>query len=206
MSHTVEKIGGTSMSQYAAVRDNIILGHNNKLPVVGRIMVVSAYGGITDLLLEHKKTGRLGVYGLFAANEDGQSWREAMDVVREQMLATAGFKERVGERRRWLDRSGAAADRLLGGEGQSLHLLGGRKQPPARLGQRVARRATVEQSGLEPMLERAEAPRQRSVVDLQSLRRGGQPAASRDREKGAQVVPVEARHGDFRTAVAAQSQ
>lgn len=87
MSHTVEKIGGTSMSQYAAVRDNVILGHKNKLPVVGRIMVVSAYGGITDLLLEHKKTGRLGVYGLFAANEDGQSWREAMDVVREQMLA-----------------------------------------------------------------------------------------------------------------------
>lgn len=87
MSHTVEKIGGTSMSQYAAVRDNVILGHKNKLPVVGRIMVVSAYGGITDLLLEHKKTGRLGVYGLFAANEDGQSWREAMDVVREQMLS-----------------------------------------------------------------------------------------------------------------------
>jgi aspartate kinase len=87
MNHTVEKIGGTSMSQYAAVRDNIILGHKNKQPVVGRIMVVSAYGGITDLLLEHKKTGRLGVYGLFAANEDGQSWREAMDVVREQMLA-----------------------------------------------------------------------------------------------------------------------
>jgi len=86
MSHTVEKIGGTSMSQYAAVRDNVILGHKNKLPVVGRIMVVSAYGGITDLLLEHKKTGRLGVYGLFAANEDGQSWREAMQVVREKML------------------------------------------------------------------------------------------------------------------------
>lgn len=86
MSHTVEKIGGTSMSQYAAVRDNIILGHKSELPVAGRIMVVSAYGGITDLLLEHKKTGHLGVYGLYAANEDGHSWREAMDVVREKML------------------------------------------------------------------------------------------------------------------------
>lgn len=84
MSHTVEKIGGTSMSQYAAVRDNIILGSAHG--TTGRIMVVSAYGGITDLLLEHKKTGRLGVYGLFAANEDGCSWRGAMGIVRSRML------------------------------------------------------------------------------------------------------------------------
>lgn len=84
MSHTVEKIGGTSMSQYAAVRDNIILGAANG--TTGRIMVVSAYGGITDLLLEHKKTGRLGVYGLFAANEDGCSWRDAMALVRTRMI------------------------------------------------------------------------------------------------------------------------
>lgn len=87
VGHTVEKIGGTSMSQYDSVRDNIILGCKQNLPVIGRIMVVSAYGGITDLLLEHKKTGRLGIYGLFAANEDGKSWREAMDVVRQEMLA-----------------------------------------------------------------------------------------------------------------------
>lgn len=84
MSHTVEKIGGTSMSQYAAVRDNIILGADNG--TTGRILVVSAYSGMTDLLLEHKKTGRLGVYGLFAANEDGCSWRDAMALVRARML------------------------------------------------------------------------------------------------------------------------
>lgn len=84
MSHTVEKIGGTSMTQYAAVRDNIILGAQNATR--GRILVVSAYGGMTDLLLEHKKTGRLGVYGLFAANEDGNSWREAMVQVRNSMF------------------------------------------------------------------------------------------------------------------------
>lgn len=73
------------MSQYAAVRDNIILGAENKLS--HRIIVVSAYGGITDLLLEHKKTGRLGVFGLFASNEDGVSWKEAMQTVRQRMLA-----------------------------------------------------------------------------------------------------------------------
>jgi aspartate kinase len=87
MSHTVEKIGGTSMSQYESVRDNIILGCNAGSRTMGRIMVVSAYGGITDLLLEHKKSGYLGVYGLFSANEDGKSWRAAMDVVRQEMLA-----------------------------------------------------------------------------------------------------------------------
>ncbi len=84
MQLTVEKIGGTSMSEYAAVRDNIILGGTQKL--THRIIVVSAYGGITDLLLEHKKTGRLGVYGLFSSNEDGESWREAMMLVRNTML------------------------------------------------------------------------------------------------------------------------
>lgn len=85
MAHTVEKIGGTSMSNYVAVRDNIILGQDNANDLANRIMVVSAYGGMTDLLLEHKKTGRLGVYGLFASNEDGNSWREALDVVSDEM-------------------------------------------------------------------------------------------------------------------------
>ncbi len=86
MSHTVEKIGGTSMSNYAAVRDNIICGARRANPLNSRIMVVSAYGGVTDLLLEHKKSGKLGVFGLFATNEDGHSWHEGMAQVRERML------------------------------------------------------------------------------------------------------------------------
>ena len=53
MKLTVEKIGGTSMSEYAAVRDNIILGNEQKL--THRLVVVAAYGGMTNLLLEHKK-------------------------------------------------------------------------------------------------------------------------------------------------------
>ncbi len=75
--HTVEKIGGTSMSHYQAVRDNIILGGQNRKNQ--RILVVSAYGGMTDLLLEHKKTGELGVYGKFATDQDGESWQTALD-------------------------------------------------------------------------------------------------------------------------------
>ncbi|MFI2811410.1 MULTISPECIES: aspartate kinase [Microbulbifer] len=85
--HTVEKIGGTSMSDYAAVRDNIVL-KNRKAAMEGvyqRIFVVSAYGGITDLLLEHKKSGRPGIFALFAdANED-RSWSEAIEGLRERV-------------------------------------------------------------------------------------------------------------------------
>ena len=66
--HTVEKIGGTSMSDYASVRDNIILGQRNKNELYNRIFVVSAYGGITNRLLEHKKSGQAGVYSLFASS------------------------------------------------------------------------------------------------------------------------------------------
>ncbi|AOS95752.1 Bifunctional aspartokinase/homoserine dehydrogenase 1 [Microbulbifer aggregans] len=85
--HTVEKIGGTSMSDYAAVRDNIIFkdGEADKEGLYQRIFVVSAYGGITDMLLEHKKSGRPGIFALFAdANED-RSWNDAIDAVRNRV-------------------------------------------------------------------------------------------------------------------------
>jgi aspartate kinase len=59
----VEKIGGTTMSRFAEVIDNVIL--RNPEDIYGRIYVVSAYGGVTNRLLEHKKTGDPGVYTLF---------------------------------------------------------------------------------------------------------------------------------------------
>lgn len=71
--HTIEKIGGTSMSDYASVRDNIILSGPSK-NTVGRVIVVSAYGGITDQLLEHKKSGQPGIYSLFADGVNDDSW------------------------------------------------------------------------------------------------------------------------------------
>ncbi|MEQ5835208.1 aspartate kinase [Marinobacter sp. NFXS9] len=72
--HTVEKIGGTSMSDYQAVRDNIIVGDRSADDLYQRIFVVSAYGGVTDELLEHKKTGEPGVYALFADAESDWAW------------------------------------------------------------------------------------------------------------------------------------
>ncbi|HAD08157.1 MAG TPA: aspartate kinase, partial [Porticoccaceae bacterium] len=76
--HTVEKIGGTSMSDYRAVRDNIIFGPAGERDLYQRIFVVSAYGGVTNDLLEHKKSGRPGIYALYASGQSGDEWREAM--------------------------------------------------------------------------------------------------------------------------------
>lgn len=79
--HTVEKIGGTSMSDYVSVRDNIVLSRPAD-DVYQRIFVVSAYGGVTDQLLESKKSGRPGVYGLFASGIEDDAWLlklEALD-------------------------------------------------------------------------------------------------------------------------------
>ncbi|MBK1872398.1 MULTISPECIES: aspartate kinase [Marinobacter] len=72
--HTVEKIGGTSMSNYEAVRDNIIVADRSKEELYQRIFVVSAYAGVTNELLEHKKTGEPGVYALFADAESDWAW------------------------------------------------------------------------------------------------------------------------------------
>ena len=84
--HTVEKIGGTSMSDYVAVRDNIILKPVHHDSLYKRIFVVSAYGGITDMLLEHKKTGQPGIYGLFASGHNDDTWKEALKALKQTIF------------------------------------------------------------------------------------------------------------------------
>ncbi|MDF1643225.1 MAG: aspartate kinase [Pseudomonadales bacterium] len=76
--HSVEKIGGTSMNDYKAVRDNIVFKPGTGGSLYQRVFVVSAYSGITNDLLEHKKSGRPGVYGLFANSENDGDWYDAM--------------------------------------------------------------------------------------------------------------------------------
>jgi aspartate kinase len=72
----VEKIGGTTMSRFGEVLKNVILRDPND--VYGRIYVVSAYGGVTNKLLEHKKTGEPGVYTLF--QKQGNYIRALLDL------------------------------------------------------------------------------------------------------------------------------
>jgi aspartate kinase len=57
---TVEKIGGTSMSKFPEVLQNIIIGNRKGNDLYNRIFVVSAYSGVTNWLLEHKKNGGTG--------------------------------------------------------------------------------------------------------------------------------------------------
>ena len=85
--HSVEKIGGTSMAATATLFDNVLIAGRVGADLYNRIFVVSAYGGMTDLLLENKKSGAPGVYARFVADDDAGSWREAMADVRGAMHA-----------------------------------------------------------------------------------------------------------------------
>ena len=85
--HSVEKIGGTSMSRTDALLNNVIIGSRKQGELYDRVFVVSAYGGMTDHLLEHKKSGEPGVYGLFASAQSGWSWGDALTDVAQRMMA-----------------------------------------------------------------------------------------------------------------------
>lgn len=76
----IEKIGGTTMSRFGEVLDNVIF--YNPEEVFNRIFVVSAYSGVTNELLEHKKTNRPGIYQTFAENMDCY---EAMERLQNQL-------------------------------------------------------------------------------------------------------------------------
>jgi aspartate kinase len=98
---TVEKIGGTSMSQFDQVLKNIML--RDPARIFGRVYVVSAYAGVTNELLEHKKTGVPGVYATFAS---GGNYGAALDTLLEKLKAMNAKQAPLG-----LDV--AVADRFL---------------------------------------------------------------------------------------------
>lgn len=87
MTHTVEKIGGTCMSRAPELVDTLFLGGRKKSEVYNRVFVVSAFGGITNLLLEHKKTGSPGVYARFASDDSGAGWQDALGDTAARMCA-----------------------------------------------------------------------------------------------------------------------
>lgn len=84
--HTIEKIGGTSMSNYESVRNNIVLGgDSSNKDLFQRVFVVSAYSGITNQLLEHKKSGQPGVYELYARGIDDSGWKEKFETLTQEL-------------------------------------------------------------------------------------------------------------------------
>ena len=99
--HTVEKIGGTSMSRFGEVMENVIVGKRKGAELYNRVFVVSAYSGITNLLLEDKKTGAPGVYGFIL--HDSREWESALESVRAKMLAYNQSFESIGLDRKKAD-------------------------------------------------------------------------------------------------------
>lgn len=88
---SVHKIGGTSMSKFGDVLENIIIRQAVGGNPYNRIFVVSAYSGVTNWLLEHKKSGEPGVYDLFVKSMD---YGRALDVLLEKLIAiNHGMKE-----------------------------------------------------------------------------------------------------------------
>jgi aspartate kinase len=73
---TVEKIGGSSMSKFQDVLNNIIIGQKRNNSFYNRIFIVSAYNHVTNWLLEHKKTNEPGIYQKFV---DGEDYSAALD-------------------------------------------------------------------------------------------------------------------------------
>ena len=84
-NHTVEKIGGTSMSRFGELMKNILIGDRKGEKLYNRIFVVSAYGGVTNLLLEDKKTAAPGIYAAFASG-DNRLWQEKFESTRKRLL------------------------------------------------------------------------------------------------------------------------
>ncbi|MGD8830562.1 MAG: aspartate kinase [Pseudomonadales bacterium] len=83
---TVEKIGGTTMSRFPELMDSLFVDQEGN-PDYGRIFVVSAYGGMTDLLLEHKHSGEPGVFSLFSEGDDADEWQDRLSDVGRRMCA-----------------------------------------------------------------------------------------------------------------------
>jgi aspartate kinase len=90
---TVHKIGGTSMSKFEDVLQNIVKGQAPEDNFYDRIFVVSAYNNVTNWLLEHKKTGEPGVYDLFVTKRD---YRQALENLFEKLIAINHELEGIG--------------------------------------------------------------------------------------------------------------
>ncbi len=69
------------MDAVEKVFENILIGNRSEDELYNRIFVVSAYSGMTDLLLEHKKTTDPGVFSLYSNSENEWAWGDALNRV-----------------------------------------------------------------------------------------------------------------------------
>ncbi len=74
------------MSRIDELARTLIIGDRSGEDLYGRVFVVSAFGGITNLLLEHKKTGEPGVFAAFANDDRAHGWQDRLDTVASAMI------------------------------------------------------------------------------------------------------------------------
>jgi len=82
------------MSRFGEVMENVIIRGREGADLYGRVFIVSAYSGITNQLLENKKSGAPGVYGRFAEGHD--DWEEHLETVRKTMIDCNRQYESIG--------------------------------------------------------------------------------------------------------------
>ncbi|MGD9201137.1 MAG: aspartate kinase [Chitinispirillia bacterium] len=90
---SVEKIGGTSMSQFKEVLRNIILNKKGRQTLYNRIFVVSAYSNVTNMLLENKKNGKPGIYSEFVSTN---SYNKKLDSLLKYLISLNKSLESIG--------------------------------------------------------------------------------------------------------------
>ncbi|GAK50420.1 aspartate/glutamate/uridylate kinase [Candidatus Moduliflexus flocculans] len=140
---TVEKIGGTSMTRFHDVLNNIILNHHVE-NYYNRIFVVSAYAGVTNMLLEHKKTRQPGIYEKFVNNAD---YVGALDELLQHLIginrtfadirldieaANAYITQRIQQTRAYLD---SMADVIVSGYVDKQNILQAARELLASVGE-----------------------------------------------------------------------
>jgi aspartate kinase len=141
---TVEKIGGTSMTAFADVLDNIIFHGRESAKLYNRIFVVSAYANVTNWLLENKKTGAPGVYHRITQN---QEFRAALQDVAAQLkelnqqyeplgldlaVADAFIQQRIDQAQTYLD---SLVNVLASGYVNSVNILQAAREILASIGE-----------------------------------------------------------------------
>lgn len=89
------------MSRAGELLDTLYIGNRDAKAIYNRVFVVSAFAGITNRLLEHKKTGEQGVYAHFASDDSGAGWLEALkDTALAMMSIHADILEHDGDTQR----------------------------------------------------------------------------------------------------------
>lgn len=74
------------MSRLPELRETLFRVGAEPEQLYNRVFVVSAFGGITNKLLEHKKSGTPGAYALFANDDTDGGWLDALTGVADAMV------------------------------------------------------------------------------------------------------------------------